>query len=358
MKFLSYNWNNSIIADQIDEWFSENNIKLQRDIRDLEYKQSIKEFMKTIRDAEFVIMIISDDYLKSQNCMYEVLEFVKEKTFKDKIIPIIKSNEIFDIKYRVEIKKFWAAKKLELKNLLNEVDAETSIPLLEEINIISKIEIELLDFLKIVCDMNNIVLKNDQFIDSNFDTIIKYIGKDNLNQNDVIFNCKLVEGNYTPVKMIEYLNNLFGNVSVIKLEERILSVRFKSYLSSKELEKKTLQSIGEDKIKSLDVFDYENAYYFVAKRKIDEYGSKNIMWWSPLGYGYTNNLRDAGLFSEKDIKNYTSKWFYEHQLAIKANYVDSLNFTVFPINSLESAKLVENRKVIIGDVKYENINYF
>ena len=58
MKFLSYNWNNSIIADQIDEWFSENNIKLQRDIRDLEYKQSIKEFMKTIRDAEFVIMII------------------------------------------------------------------------------------------------------------------------------------------------------------------------------------------------------------------------------------------------------------------------------------------------------------
>ena len=79
------------------------------------------------------------------------------------------------------------------------------------------IENELLDFLKIVCDMNNIVLKNDQFIDSDFDTISKYIGKDNLNQNDVIFNCRLIEGKYTPTKIVEYLNNLFGNISIIKI---------------------------------------------------------------------------------------------------------------------------------------------
>ncbi|MGY3794894.1 toll/interleukin-1 receptor domain-containing protein [Aquimarina sp. 433] len=356
--FLSYNWENKDIADQIDEWFSENNIKLKRDVRDLKYKQSIKEFMKSIRNADFVIMIISEDYLKSKNCMYEVLEFVKEQKFKDKIIPVIKSSEIFNIKYQVTIQKFWTEKISELREIQKELDSEKSIPLLEEINIFNKVENELLDFLKVVCDMNNIVLKDDQFIDSNFDTIIKYIGKDNLNQNDIIFTCRLVKEKYKPAKVIEYLNNLFGNISVIRLGEISLSVRFKSYLSSNELEKKTYQSIGKDNIDSLDVFDYKDAYYFVAKRKIDEYSSKHIVWWSPLSGGYTKNLKDAGLYSEKEIKRFIPKWFYEHQLAIKASYVDSLNSTIFEINSRESAQLIEDRKVIIGDVKYEEKDYF
>lgn len=356
--FLTYNWNNKDIADQIDEWFSENEIKLKRDIRDLKYKQSIKKFMKSIRNADFVIMIISEDYLKSKNCMYEVLEFVKDQNFTDKIIPIIKSGEIFDIRYQITIQKSWTEKIKELKEIKKELDSEKSIPLLEEINIYSKVENELLDFLRIVCDMNNIILKNDQFIDTNFDTIIKYIGKDNLNQNDVIINCRLVEGKYNPGEMIEYLNNLFGNISVIQLGDMSLSVRFKSYLSPKELENKIYLSIGKDKISSLNLFGYSEAYYFVAKRKIEEYNSKHIMWWSPLSGGYTMNLRDAGLYSEKDIKRFIPKWFYEHQLAIKATYVDSLNLTVFPINSNESSKLIEDRKMIIGEIKYENKDYF
>lgn len=356
--FLSYSWNNKDIADQIDEWFSEKKIKLKRDVRDLKYKQSIKEFMKSIRYADFVIMIISEDYLKSKNCMYEVLEFVKEQEFRDKIIPIIESSEIFEIKYQVVIQKFWTEKIKELKEIEQDLGSEKSIPLLEEINIYSKVENELLDFLKIVCDMKNIVLTKSEFIDSNFNTIIQYIGKDNLDQNDVIFNCSLVEGKYKPAMIIEYLNNLFGNISVIRLGEIGISVRFKSYLSPKELEVKIYKSIGKDKIASLDIFDYCEAYYFVAKRKIDEYGSKHIMWWSPLSGGYTMNLRDAGLYSEKDIKRFVPKFFYEDQLAIQANYVDGLDSTIFPINSKESSKLVENRKVIIGDIKYENKDYF
>ena len=124
------------------------------------------------------------------------------------------------------------------------------------------------------------------------------------------------------------------------------------------MRKKTFQSIGKDKIDSLIVFDYDDAYYFVAKRKIDEYSSKHIVWWSPLSGGYTTNLRDAGLYSEKEIKQFSPKWFYEHQLSIKASYVDSLNLAIFEINSRESARLVEDRKIIIGDIKYEDKDYF
>jgi len=358
MIFLSYNWNDCAIADQIDEWFSENNIKLRRDIRDIAYKQSIKEFMESIRDAEFVIMIISEDYLKSKNCMYEVLEFVKEQKFKDKIIPVIKSNELFDIKYRVEIKKFWTEKKAELKNILIENDPETSIPLIEEIKIISKIESELNDFLKIVCDLNNILLKNNQFIDTNFDTIIKYIGKDSLKQNDIIVNCVFKNEKYTSAKILKYLNDIFEKISILEMREFALSVRFYSYLTAVEIEKKIYIFIERENIDSLNIFDYKDAYYLVAKRKIDEYNSTLIMWWRHLGFGYTNNLKEAGFYSDNDIESEPSEFFYKDQLAIKAAYIDNLNVSVFFINSFNSRKLVEDRNVIIGDVKYKDKSYF
>ena len=56
--FLSYNWNNKNIADSIDSAFAGLPITIVRDERNLKYKQSIKEFMKKIRDSDYAIMLI------------------------------------------------------------------------------------------------------------------------------------------------------------------------------------------------------------------------------------------------------------------------------------------------------------
>lgn len=66
-----------------------------RDIRDLRYKSSIKEFMKQIRKGDYSFIIISEDYLKSLNCMYEMGEFIKDESYKDRILPIVKKEQIF-----------------------------------------------------------------------------------------------------------------------------------------------------------------------------------------------------------------------------------------------------------------------
>jgi hypothetical protein len=76
--FLSYSWYNSNIADCLDILFKTKNITLKRDVRDVEYKQSIKEFMKKIRTSDYCLVVISENYLKSINCMYEVTEFIKD----------------------------------------------------------------------------------------------------------------------------------------------------------------------------------------------------------------------------------------------------------------------------------------
>lgn len=75
--FLSYSWVDEHIANSIDSQFSYYGITLLRDVRDLKYKQSISDFMKKVRSTDNIIIIISENYLQSKNCMYEVLEKVR-----------------------------------------------------------------------------------------------------------------------------------------------------------------------------------------------------------------------------------------------------------------------------------------
>ena len=71
--------------------------KISRDIRDVAYKDSFRSFMESIREHEYVIMLISDRYIKSVNCMHEVTEVLKDSRFKEKLLFIILTED--DKKY-------------------------------------------------------------------------------------------------------------------------------------------------------------------------------------------------------------------------------------------------------------------
>lgn len=95
--FLSYAWNDEDLADNIDAMFADAGITLIRDKRDIEYRGSIKEFMKQIRFNDYVVLVISPDYLKSANCMYEIAELTKDENYKSRILPVVKKKTgIFD----------------------------------------------------------------------------------------------------------------------------------------------------------------------------------------------------------------------------------------------------------------------
>ena len=90
--FLSYSWGNKDIADAIDNDFKSVGITFQRDIRDIKYTESIKDFMHRIGRSDFVVMLISDEYLKSENCMYEVTELLNAHEFEKRILPVTLQN--------------------------------------------------------------------------------------------------------------------------------------------------------------------------------------------------------------------------------------------------------------------------
>lgn len=77
--FISYSNLDSKIADELDVCLQAAGLTAKRDVRDVTYKDNFKIFMKEIRRADFVICIISDNFLRSTNCMFEVLKFRKEE---------------------------------------------------------------------------------------------------------------------------------------------------------------------------------------------------------------------------------------------------------------------------------------
>lgn len=89
--FISYAWGgeSESVANEIDQAVLSAGITLIRDKRDLGFKGLIKEFMEKIGQGNAVILVISDKYLKSPNCMFELLEVQKSGDFYERIFPLV-----------------------------------------------------------------------------------------------------------------------------------------------------------------------------------------------------------------------------------------------------------------------------
>ena len=132
--FLSYAWKNKEHADEIDDHFKAMGITLIRDIRDVSYKISLKEFMQRIGETDYALMLINDEFLSSENCMYEVLELMRDRQFKKKILQVILPNaKVFDTKYKIDKIKYWQDEKQTLENQSGKIDRKYAVGITEEL---------------------------------------------------------------------------------------------------------------------------------------------------------------------------------------------------------------------------------
>lgn len=152
--FLSYCWADVATADSIDKDFQSIGITLTRDIRDIDYAQSIKKFMESIGEHDFVVMIISADYLKRKNCMYEACEVIGSHKFSQKVLPVLLDNvrHIFDHNNRIPYYQLWREKVETLKAQVNECPNED---LINELKMNQSIYLKLDEFFRIIVDMNH-----------------------------------------------------------------------------------------------------------------------------------------------------------------------------------------------------------
>lgn len=153
--FLSYCRKDAAYAEAIEQHYGNTDVKIYRDIRDIAPWDSIRKFMDTIRDTDFAVLIITDNYLKSPNCMYEVLQVMKKKDYNNKIFPVVVEPKIYETNAKIDYIKYWEAQYRKLSQELSEVAIVNTGSLIDDLRRTQEIALSIGDFLKTVSDMNN-----------------------------------------------------------------------------------------------------------------------------------------------------------------------------------------------------------
>ena len=109
--FLSYAWSNTDIADVIDTTLRQNGFIIKRDIRNLELGENIQEFMDQLKHSRYVILLITPEYLRRENCMYEGIKAVEAlEEGGHTIIPVCCGVELSRRELWQEYIAFWEGK--------------------------------------------------------------------------------------------------------------------------------------------------------------------------------------------------------------------------------------------------------
>ena len=192
--FLSYCQKDSDIADIIDSKLKEklsDQAHISRDIRDVAYHMSFGKFMNSIEDHDYVITIISNRYLQSRNCMFEVLEVVKDSKYHDKLVFIVLSNEdkqylsapcdeeiganVYSPSGQAQYSMFWVGKEKELQKQIDNLgDPTYALAQIKEKRIVQKILLDLPEFLEFIKDNKGLSLS--EHLTEDFESIIKFMG--------------------------------------------------------------------------------------------------------------------------------------------------------------------------------------
>lgn len=155
--FLSYCWKDDDVVDEIDDYFKRKQIIFMRDKRNIDSWGSIKSFMNEIEKSDYAILVISDNYLKSKNCMYEVLELMKDEGYRNKIITVVLDNAfIYSAIGKAKYIEYWNEEYNKISNKINKInDNESCTSLQKELIIVRDIKNNIGEFISIVSDMNN-----------------------------------------------------------------------------------------------------------------------------------------------------------------------------------------------------------
>lgn len=176
--FISYAWGGERedIVNKIDESLQKRGIKIIRDKRDLGYKGSIKTFMERIGTGDCVIVVISDKYLKSPNCMFELVEIAANKEFGDRIFPVVLADaDIYKPVNQLQYIKYWETQLKELNDSLEGVGRANLSGIYEQLDLYDRIRDNISRLTAVLSDMNT--LTPDMHNDSNFESLYEAIQK-------------------------------------------------------------------------------------------------------------------------------------------------------------------------------------
>jgi tetratricopeptide (TPR) repeat protein len=177
--FLSYSWNDQKYADYLDSDLSKIGIGITRDIRDLDDYKSLKSFMqKAVLTSEYVVVLLSDSYLKSKNCMYEALQIYQDVKYSEKIVSIVlpDARYIYDPIERTKVVKYWMEKFDVLDAKVKELPIHKNKELLSDLESYDEIARMSGNFCSHISDRKNVSFEDLR--EQSYSPLLNYIGFD------------------------------------------------------------------------------------------------------------------------------------------------------------------------------------
>lgn len=74
--FLSYRHTEKDYANAVDRALRSHGYVITRDIRDMDIGVNLYEFMDRVKESRYVVVLLSDEYLRSKYCMYEATKII------------------------------------------------------------------------------------------------------------------------------------------------------------------------------------------------------------------------------------------------------------------------------------------
>jgi internalin A len=136
--FVSYAWGDgtdagkqrSKIVDDLCDALRKAGAQVHRDSTEMRPGDRISEFMNRLAGGDHVVVVISDKYLRSENCMYELFQIFRNcaadpKRFVRRIIPLVLPDAALDsIPHRLARAKYWVEQHAQLRpEIQKNVDA-------------------------------------------------------------------------------------------------------------------------------------------------------------------------------------------------------------------------------------------
>lgn len=120
--FLSYNWKDgNVYADELESQLS-SHFDVRRDKTQLIANDDIYDFMADIANCENVIIILTEEYVKSLNCMLEMSFLVMQPDWKMKAMVLVIDDSLYSTSRKMEIISYWRLQQAKLNSQLDTLD--------------------------------------------------------------------------------------------------------------------------------------------------------------------------------------------------------------------------------------------
>ncbi len=154
--FVSYNHGSSDFVDKIEKSLA-GICNIKRDKNEIGDWESISDFMKTIRKEDFAVLVISDSYLKSTACLFEVIQLMKDENWDKHTMYVIMDDAktLYNLGGQLDYIQYWENHYKDIYKKIEQLPLESVHKQIEQLNKITTIKDEIGEFLNKVSDANN-----------------------------------------------------------------------------------------------------------------------------------------------------------------------------------------------------------